>query len=116
MRVINKDLNIAFANSSHERFVGFITGPLRIIGGIAQAALNAVASVFSVIPSALGFLREDNPFHFKQLSRDSAVGILHIFRGITEAFPGSSRMMDIDIAGFQVIFISDNPYIIEHEW
>jgi len=110
MKVINTNTNIFLAEASHKLCVGFITGPLRIIGAIAQVALNVIALIFSAIPSALGCFKKDNAFHAKNLLNDTGIGFLHIGRGFLEFLPGSSFCMDMIADGRIITLISDHPF------
>jgi hypothetical protein len=110
MKIINTNANILLAQASHKFCAGFITGPLRIIGAIAQIALNAIALIFSTIPSRLGCFNKDNTFHAKNLLIDARMGFLHIGRGLLEFLPGSSFCMDMVADGRMITLISDHPF------
>lgn len=110
MKIINTFVNISLAKASHKFCVGFITGPLRIIGAIAQIALNAIALIFSIIPSSLGCFYKDNTFHAKNLLNNIEMGFLHIGRGFLEFLPGSSFCMDMVADGRMITLISDHPF------
>ena len=94
MEIINVNNNQVLAGASHYPCVGFISGPLRVIGGVAQAAINAVGFVFALIPSAGGLISPDSKWHVKALFVDECKAICHIFRGVIEFIPGTSFFID----------------------
>ena len=93
MEIINATANQQLANQSYFLFRGFIAGPVRAIGGVAQAAINLVGLVFLCIPSA-GLISPDSKWHVKALFVDECKAILHIFRGVIEFIPGTSFLID----------------------
>ena len=110
MKIINSQINTLFAQASHKLCVGFVTGPIRVIGAVVQIALNGVAAIFSALPTALGYLNPNHPFHVKHLGKDCYLGLLHIWRGILETLPGSSFCIDMFIDGRMIVLISDHPF------
>lgn len=110
MKIIQTNTNFSLAAASHMLCVGFVTGPLRIIGAIAQIALNSIALLFSTIPTALGCFNKNNPFQAQHLVKDIGMSFLHIGRGILEFLPGSSLFMDVWFDGRRIMLTSDHPF------
>jgi hypothetical protein len=55
-----QDFGPFFNSSLHCPLVGFIAGPILIITGIAQVALNIIGMVFSAIPSIFNMFNKEN--------------------------------------------------------
>jgi hypothetical protein len=111
MKIINTNANLALASTNKNyRCAGFVTGPIRAIGGVAQVALNGVATIFSALPSAIGCFKKDSELHAYNLLRDAGVGLLHIFRGMIEFLPGSFLCLDMVGDGRDKKLVSDNPF------
>ena len=94
MEIIGCDQNHWLQKQSHHFCRGFLTGPIRIIGGIAEAAINAVVLVLTVIPSMGGLISDQSEWHAFVIATDEVKAICHIFRGIVEFFPGTSFIID----------------------
>ncbi len=68
-------------------FVGFITGPLRLLGGLVQAVSNFVIAFFTLIPSLCGAIDPQSRWHIYELGRDCGLGAMHGARGFLETLP-----------------------------
>ena len=72
-------------------FVGFVTGPLFAIAGIAQLALNLVGIVFVLLPSIC--LSKDNPLHVSHFCHYAGSGGGYILFGIFAFLPFTSLII-----------------------
>ena len=94
MKVINASFNHTLQQQSHHFCRGYLTGPARIICGIAQVAINAIGALFTVLPSVGGLISNDSPFRAGIMADDGIEAVSHIVRGIIEFLPGTSFVID----------------------
>ena len=90
MKIINDKANLFLWNASKMPLVGFVTGPVRALGGVIQAVVNLVASIFLIIPSLCGLNNRKSKWHAAHFTFDCAAGIGHVIRGAIETIPFTS--------------------------
>lgn len=111
MKIISAGTNILLASGNAEHyFRGCITGPIRAVCGVVQLALNAIAVIFSALPSARGWIRSDSAMHTYNLLKDASTGLAHICRGLIEFLPGSYFLLDMYVDGRNKVLTSDHPF------
>jgi hypothetical protein len=88
MKIINASANLALWEAGQIFFVGFISGPARMLGGIVQTVINLAAAIFLAIPSI--WINPQNKWHISHLMRDCVYGAMHVARGFIETLPLSS--------------------------
>ena len=76
-------------DSYKKPFAGFITGPITMIIGTAQAALNLVAIVFSAL-CVVGVLHRDKWYSIEKLGVDCLMGLAFIVLGFVFTMPCTS--------------------------
>jgi hypothetical protein len=86
MKIITAEFNECLNTCSwFPMIINNIGGTVRIVAGVAQVVLNAVALVFSALASCC--LKKDHWFHISTISGDLGVGLEHICRGALEQIP-----------------------------
>ena len=110
MKVINASFNHTLQQQSHHFCRGYLTGPARIICGIAQVAINAIGALFTVLPSVGGLISNDSPFRAGIMADDGIEAVSHIVRGIIEFLPGTSFVIDKFEAPTDLHYIEDETY------
>jgi hypothetical protein len=87
MKIINSSTNCDLWKAGKLPFVGFISGPVRIIGGLIQVIINTVLTIFTAIASLNAKIPQSSSWHPVNLLNDAKLGGLHILRGSLEFLP-----------------------------
>ncbi len=112
MKIINADINQGLWEIGKAPIIGFVSGPVRALGGALQVVANAVLALFLSIPSFCGLIKKDSNWHVSKLIRDLSVGGLHILRGIYETLPLTSFIIKCseNSSGSSTCPVDDHPF------
>jgi len=110
MKIINRNLNLWLSQQSQICCVSFLTGPFRAALGITQTTINTIALTIFAIPNCLECVKEKYCLHYKVLTRDLGVGLLHILRGCLDCIPVFPFCYDLGPDSNGRIYESDIPF------
>jgi len=88
----NCEFGVQLGDLARKPFGGFIAGPIVLISGIAQTAINLIALVFS--PFTAFFLDSNSKWSGESAATDGYNGISQIISGIIFTLPGSSYFIN----------------------
>lgn len=91
MEIINQSANKFFSEASHYPCVGFVTGPIRIVGAVMQIAINILLLPFTPFVC----LAKRDVYPLVNSLRDQYFGLTHLVRGTIEVLPFTSLLLPI---------------------